>query len=184
MTSVEQHIIDEIIAENEQRLKTLRADFDPITGENAPGERRVLCIEDFPIPVQNVPVQMLEDPFVKEIYRCGSISRFLETTKDFDDCEDKPTVDDIIMLLFRIRFSEDFPFWSYYEIRIEDKVTGRMVPFKLNGPQIIVLNECEKMRRAGEPINLIICKARQWGGSTFCIFYQMWIGLFLSLIHI
>ena len=183
MTSVEQHTIDDILAENEERVKVLKAEFDPITGEDAPGERRWLCIEDFPIPVQNVPIQMADDPFIKEVARLGSIRKYLDTTKDFDDCETQPTVDDLIMLIFKIRFTEDFPFWAYYEIRIEDKVTGMMVPFKLNGPQIVVLNECEKLRRAGLPINIIICKARQWGGSTFCIFYQMWIGLFCAIKH-
>lgn len=161
----------------------LKADFDPITGENAPGERGYLCIKDFPIPMQKVPIQMLDDPFIKKIQEAGSIKNYLKSTDDFNDCQEKPTKDDIIMLIFKIRFSEDFAFWAYYEIRIEDKVTGVMVPFKLNGPQIIVLNECEKMRRAGEPINIIICKARQWGGSTFCIFYQMWIGLFCAIKH-
>ena len=178
-----QQVIDNILAENAVRMTTLRAEFDPITGENAPGERRHLCIQDFPIPVQNVPVQMFENGLVKRIHECGSIQRYLETTDDFDDCEELPTIDDIRMTLFRIRFSEDFAFWAYYEIRIEDKMTGRMVPFKLNRPQIIVLNTCEEMRRAGQPINLIICKARQWGGSTFCIFYQMWIGLFCCIKH-
>ena len=175
--------IQQILEENERRMVVLKADFDPITGENAPGERRHLCIQDFPIPVQNVPVQMFDDGLVRKIHESGSIQNYLNTTDDFDDCEDLPTVDDIRMALFRIRFSEDFAFWAYYEIRIEDKTTGRMVPFKLNGPQIIVLNVCEEMRRAGKPINLIICKARQWGGSTFCIFYQMWIGLYCTVKH-
>ena len=175
--------IQEILEENERRLITLKADFDPITGERAPGERRHLCIQDFPIPVQNVPVQMFDDPLVARLHECGSIRNYLNTTDDFEDCEDMPTVDDIRMMLFRIRFSEDFSFWAYYEIRIEDKMTGRMVPFKLNGPQIIVLNVCEELRRAGKPINLIICKARQWGGSTFCIFYQQWIGLYCTVKH-
>lgn len=183
MTSVEQHVIDEILSENEERLKSLNADFDPITGEGAPGDRAHLCILDFPIPVQNVPVQMLEDPLIKKIQQCGSIQHYLETTDDFDDCEELPTVDDMRMMVFRIRFSEDFAFWAYYEIRIEDKRTGKMVPFKLNNPQIIVLDICEEMRRAGKPINLIICKARQWGGSTFCIFYQQWLGLYCVEKH-
>jgi hypothetical protein len=183
MISVEQHIIDEILAENAERTRRLKADFDPITGENAPGERRPLVIKDFPIPVQYVPVEMLEDPFVRKLQACVSIKKYLKTTDDFDECDDRPSVEDLVMLVFRIRFAEDFAFWAYYEIRIEDKVTGMMVPFKLNGPQIIVLLECEKMRRAGVPINIIICKARQWGGSTFCIFYQMWIGLFCAVKH-
>ena len=183
MISVEQHIIDDILAENAERTRKLKADFDPITGENAPGERRPLFIKDFPIPTQYVPVEMLEDPFIKKVQACGSIKKYLKTTDDFDECADRPSIEDLVMLVFRIRFAEDFAFWAYYEIRIEDKVTGMMVPFKLNGPQIIVLLECEKMRRAGVPINIIICKARQWGGSTFCIFYQMWIGLFCAVKH-
>lgn len=183
MISTESLIIDEILAENEERLVKLYADYDPITGEKAPGERAHLCIQDFPIPVQNVPVEMLADPLIKKISVCGSIQEYLATTDDFDDCENLPTVDDLRMEIFRIRFSEDFPFWAFYEIRIEDKITGMMVPFKLNGPQIIVLLKCEELRRAGKPINLIICKARQWGGSTFCIFYQWWIGLYIAVKH-
>lgn len=162
MTTIEQHIINEIQKENELRMVRLRAEFDPITGENAPGDRAHLCIQDFPIPVQNVPIQMLDYPLVKQIAKKGSIQGYLDTTKDFKGCKDVPTKEDITMLLMRIRFAEDFAFWAYYEIRIEDKVTGRMVPFKLNGPQIIVLIICEELRRAGKPINLIICKARQW----------------------
>lgn len=183
MTSDIDRQIKDILEENERRTVALMADFDPITGEGAPGERRHLCIQDFPIPVQNVPVQMFDDPLVVRIHECGSIQNYLDTTDDFDDCEEQPTIDDIRMMLFRIRFSEDFAFWAYYEIRIEDKTTGCMVPFKINGPQIIVLDVCEELRRAGKPINLIICKARQWGGSTFCIFYQMWIGLYCTVKH-
>ena len=175
--------IRSILEENEKRLIDLKADFDPITGENGPLERKPLCIEDFPIPVQHVPVQMLSDPFIKKIVKAGSIEKYLDTTSDFDDCDIFPTEEDIIKEIFRIRFAEDFAFWAYYEIRIEDKETGRMVPFKLNRPQIEVLKICENLRRAGQPINIIICKARQWGGSTFCIFYQMWIGLFCCEKH-
>lgn len=183
MTSVEQHIIDEILAENEIRLKDLRAEFDPITGEDAPGERRHLCVQDFPIPVQNVPLDMFNDPLIQKVHTCGSIHNYLNTTDDYDDCEETPSKDDIIMQIFIARFSVDFTFWAYYEISIEDKTTGMMVPFKLNRPQIIVLEICEELRRSGCPINLIICKARQWGGSTFCIFYQMWIGLYCAEKH-
>ena len=182
MTSVKPHI-KEMLAENERRLIALRADFDPITGENAPGERRHLCVQDFPIPVQNVPVEMFDDPLIASIHEHGSIQNYLEKTHDFDNCTELPTIDDLRKEIFRVRFKEDLAFWAYYEIRIEDKTTGRMVPFKLNGPQIIVLLACEELRKAGLPINIIICKARQWGGSTFAIFYQMWIGLFHAEKH-
>lgn len=183
MTTVEPHIIDEILAENEKRMKELRAEFDPITGEDAPLERRHLCIQDFPIPVQNVPLDMFNDPLIQKLHACGSIQNYLETTDDFDDCDEIPEIDDIRMEVFKARFRVDFTFWAYFEIKIEHKTTGMMTPFKLNRPQIIVLEICEKLRREGKPINLIICKARQWGGSTFCIFYQMWIGLYCVEKH-
>ena len=183
MITLEPHIISDILAENEKRLKDLRAEFDPITGEDAPGERRHLCIQDFPIPVQNVPVDMFKDPLIMKLNRYGSIRKYLESTKDYNDCEQIPGIDDIRMEIFKSRFRVDFPFWAYFEIRIEDKRTGMMVPFKLNRPQVVVLNICEEMRRSGEPINIIICKARQWGGSTFCIFYQMWLGLYCAEKH-
>lgn len=183
MTTVEQHIVDEILAENAKRMKTLRAEFDPITGQDAPGERFLLTIPDFPIPVQYAPIEMQDLPLVKGIVKAGSIAKYLKTTSDFDDCGDAPTKDDIIRILLQNRFSYDFAMWAYYQIRIEDKRTGVMVPFKLINPQIIVLNECERLRKAGLPINIIICKARQWGGSTFCIFYQMWIALYRATKH-
>lgn len=183
MTTVEPHIVKEILAENERRMKTLRAEFDPITGQDAPGERFLLTIPDFPIPVQYAPIEMKEMPLVKGIMLAGSIKKYLKNTEDFAECSDAPSIDDIIRTLLQIRFSHDFPMWAYYEIRIEDKETGVMVPFKLNNPQIIVFNECERLRKAGLPINIIICKARQWGGSTFCIFYQMWIGLYQAIKH-
>ena len=183
MTTPEPHIIDEILAENAKRMKELRAEFDPITGKDAPLERRSLCIQDFPIPIQSVPLDMFKDPLIKKIHECGSIQNYLDTTTDFDECDEIPEIDDIRMQVFIARFRVDFAFWAYFEIRIEHKVTGRMCPFKLNRPQIIVLEICEQLRREGKPINLIICKARQWGGSTFCIFYQMWIGLFCAEKH-
>lgn len=183
MISVEQHTIDEILAENDKRMKALRAEFDPITGEDAPGERFLLAIPDFPISVQYAPNEMYDIPLVQNIVKAGSIKKYLKTTTDYNGCADKPEVDDIVRSLFCLRFAHDYTFWAYYEIRIEDKETGEMVPFKLNNPQIIVLNICEKLRKAGEPIDIIICKARQWGGSTFCIFYQMWIGLYCAVKH-
>lgn len=164
-------------------MKTLRAEFDPITGQDAPGERFLLTIPDFAIPVQYAPIEMKKMPLVQSIMRAGSIKKYLQTTTDFDGCKEMPTIDDITRILLQLRFAEDFPLWAFYEIRIEDKRTGVMVPFKLNNPQIIVFNECEKLRKSGCPINIIICKARQWGGSTFCIFYQMWIGLYRAIKH-
>ena len=183
MTTVEQHIISEILEENAKRMKALRAEFDPITGQDAPGERALLVISDFAIPVQYVPKEMLDIPLIRSLSNAGSIKKYLKTTSDFSDCLEKPDKEEMERIMFRLRFQHDFAFWAYYEIRIEDKETGEMVPFRLNNPQILVLNICEELRKSGVPIDIIICKARQWGGSTFCIFYQMWIGLYCAVKH-
>ena len=113
MISVEQHIVDEILAENAKRMKTLRAEFDPITGQGAPGERFLLTIPDFPIPVQYAPIEMKEMPLVQSIMLAGSIKKYLKTTTDFDGCKEKPTIDDITRILLQMtRQFSDGTIWD------------------------------------------------------------------------
>ncbi|MCQ2219796.1 MAG: hypothetical protein MJZ12_00300 [Prevotella sp.] len=161
--------IDRILEENERRWVTLRADYDPITGEGAPGERVKLEIPDFAIPVQYVPKEMMKNTLVKKIVRCKTIAKFIEKYG-----KGELTYHDVELSLRRIRHKHDFLFWAYFCIRIKAKVGG-MVRFKLNLAQLDTLKDCEEMRLAQQPIGLVIDKARQWGGSTFCIFYQAWI---------
>ena len=74
-------------------------------------------------------------------------------------------------------YREDFERWARDCVRITDKLTGRPVPFRLNAPQRRVLGVLEEMRRGGEPIRLIMLKARQWGGSTLVQTYMAWMQL-------
>lgn len=166
-------IYSSIIAENEIRKKRLQADFDPVTGADAPGERVLLHIPDFALPDQWVPVEMMRNTLVKNILKYGSIRKFI-SNHPFEDAP--PTFEDVEKQLRRIRHKHDFIHWAYMCIRIKAKKGGR-VRFKLNYAQVIVFLECEALRKAGRPIDIIICKARQWGGSTFSIFYQMWLAL-------
>ena len=166
-------IYSSIIAENEIRKKKLQADFDPVTGADAPGERVLLHIPDFALPDQWVPVEMMRNTLVKNILKYGSIRKFI-SNHPFEDAP--PTFEDVEKQLRRIRHKHDFIHWAYMCIRIKAKKGGR-VRFKLNYAQVIVFLECEALRKAGKPIDIIICKARQWGGSTFSIFYQMWLAL-------
>ncbi len=166
-------IYSSIIAENEARKKRLQADFDPVTGADAPGERVLLHIPDFALPDQWVPVEMMRNTLVKNILKYGSIRKFI-SNHPFEDAP--PTFEDVEKQLRRIRHKHDFIHWAYMCIRIKAKKGGR-VRFKLNYAQVIVFLECEALRKAGMPIDIIICKARQWGGSTFSIFYQMWLAL-------
>ena len=116
---------------------------------------------------------MMRNTLVKNILKYGSIRKFI-SNHPFEDAP--PTFEDVEKQLRRIRHKHDFIHWAYMCIRIKAKKGGR-VRFKLNYAQVIVFLECEALRKAGKPIDIIICKARQWGGSTFSIFYQMWLAL-------
>ena len=168
-------LIDTILAENEVRTSDLLAEYDPVTGEGLerflPEKRVRLSIPDFAIPVQYVPASMMKVSLVKGIVKAGSIDSYIETHQWKGE---RPDHIDIERRLRRIRHKYDFCFWAYFCIRIKAKRGGR-IRFKLNYPQLIALALCEKLRAAGVPINIIILKARQWGGSTFCFFYQTWI---------
>jgi hypothetical protein len=60
---------------------------------------------------------------------------------------------------------------------ISDKGKGRDTAFTLNRPQRIYLKAMEKLRLENRPIDIILCKARQWGGSTLTQLYMLWIQL-------
>lgn len=174
MTRDEQREISKIVNENKRRLKALKAEYDPITGEGALGERVKLKLSDYHIPLQYVPVEMMELALVQELKKAGSIAKFINTHKWQKKA---PTVAAVAEKLNDLREQYDFQYWAYTQIHIDDKELRGLIRFKLNYAQIVVLTECEKLRKAGKPINIIICKARQWGGSTFSIFYQWWIAI-------
>ena len=173
---MQEDIYSQIIEENEKRLKHLQADYDPVTGEGLDellGEERVrLEIPDFAIPVQYVPREMMENKLVRDVAKAGSIEAYIAKKKWKYGIPDHLEIERRIR---RIRHKHDFCHWAFFCIWIKHKKLKKRVRFKLNLPQLIVLAKCEELRRAGEPIALIILKARQWGGSTFCFFYQVWL---------
>ncbi|MBR5660574.1 MAG: terminase [Bacteroidales bacterium] len=169
-------IYKRITGENERRLRRLRAEYDPVTGEGLAellGERRVrLDIPDFAIPTQWVPEAMMRNPLIKAVVKAGSIERYIASKKWVYGVPDKLEIERRIR---RIRHKHDFCHWAYFCVWIKHKRLKKRVRFMLNLPQLIVLAKCEELRGAGVPIALIILKARQWGGSTFCFFYQVWL---------
>ena len=173
---MQEDIYSSFLAENEKRWKRLRAEYDPVTGEGLAellGEKRVrLAIEDFAVPVQWVPAEMMHNKMIREIARAGSIEKYISIKKWKYGAPDHLEVERRIR---RVRHKYDFCFWAYFTIKIKHKQKRRRVRFVLNLPQLQTLAKCERMRRAGVPIALIILKARQWGGSTFCFFYQVWL---------
>ena len=77
--------------------------------------------------------------------------------------------------IMKVRFREDPEFALYATDKIEDKVTGNMIPFKLNYPQRKLLKIFEDLRTSGAAIRVVILKARQWGGSTLTQLYIKWL---------
>lgn len=165
--------INEIVEENTRRYKALCADYDPVTGKDAPLERVELHISDFAIPVQYIPEKMMRVKLIQLLSKYGSIKRLLKE----HPFKERHSALDIERQIRRIRHKYDFCFWSYFQIHIIDKTGNGEIRFKLNYAQIIVFLQCEKLRESGAPINIVICKARQWGGTTFCLFYQSWLAL-------
>lgn len=169
-------IINGILAENEKLWKRLRADYDPVTGEGVAeltGLKRVkLSIPDFAIPVQWVPPEMMQNKMVKEIRKAKTIDNYIATKKWKYGAPDRLEIE---RRLRRIRHKYDFVAWAFFCIKIRHKKLKKRVRFVLNLPQLIAFAKCEQLRAQGVPISLIILKARQWGGSTFCFFYQVWL---------
>ncbi len=80
----------------------------------------------------------------------------------------------------RARVKHDFEYWCWRCVKITDKMTGRLIPFVLNRPQRRLLGEMERQRLDGQPVRIILLKARQWGGSTLVQVYIAWLQLVVN----
>ena len=169
--------ISKILQENERRRAIVFAPFNPITGEGSIGQRVAFTVSDYPIPTQYLPVEMMDEPFVKKLSKAGSVDAFIRDALILpvtDEARDK-----VVEEFIRIRQKHDYPFWAAMFAYIKRKGGGTDVLFRLNRPQRKLIKRLEKMRKAGKPIRLILLKARQWGGSTAIQIYMAW----LQLVH-
>lgn len=169
--------ISKILQENERRRAIVFAPFNPITGESSIGQRVAFTVSDYPIPTQYLPVEMMDEPFVKSLSKAGSVDAFIRDALMLpvtDEARDK-----VVEEFIRIRQKHDYPFWAAMFAYIKRKGGGTDVLFRLNRPQRKLIKRLEKMRKAGKPIRLILLKARQLGGSTAIQIYMAW----LQLVH-
>lgn len=169
--------ISKILQENERRRAIVFAPFNPVTGEGSIGQRIAFTISDYPIPTQYLPVEMMDEPFVKSLSKAGSVEAFIRDALLLpvtDEARDK-----VVEEFIRIRQKHDYPFCAAMFVYIKRKGGGTDVLFRLNRPQRKLIKRLEKMRKAGKPIRLILLKARQWGGSTAIQIYMAW----LQLVH-
>ena len=169
--------IQAIIKENGRRNAEIYAKFDPVSGEGSVGERKRVVIDDFPISVQWLPVEMLRVPLVRQIVECGSVRAFLPDNLNVEYTEEDRLK--VIEQFVRIRCRYDFAFWAAVFVYIKRKGGGEDILFRLSRPQRRFVERLERLRKAGKPIRIVLLKARQWGGSTVSQLYMAW----LQLVH-
>lgn len=181
MAQVTDKEIDELVAENQRRHDDIYGTYDPWTGENCYDmeHRELLELPDFMIKKMWVPRECMRTLLYRQLRQVGSLKNFIIQVmrKEYEE-RSYYTKRYIMMLTFeimKVRFREDPEFALYATDKIEDKVTGDMIPFKLNYPQRKLLKIFEDLRTSGKAIRVVILKARQWGGSTLTQLYIKWI---------
>lgn len=157
----------EIIRENSRRKAVMYSPYDPITGLGSTIERVAVPITDSSILY--LPKSMSALAAVTLIVKHGSIKNALAAIgQQGNELE-------FLSGLQEERLNHDFEFWAFTTVKIQDKQTKELIPFKLNRGQRKTLARLERMRLEGIPIRAILLKARQWGGSTLVQMYMAWI---------
>lgn len=165
--------ITKLLKENERRKNIINAPFNPITGQGSVGKRVRVHIPDFILPEQWLPESMARTELVKAIVRAGSIRRFLSDVLNVEPTDTEASK--VSLQLIRLRYLHDFPFWCATLVKVKKKGGGDDVLFNLWYPQRRLVETFEESRLAGEPIRIIMLKARQWGGSTTTQLYMAWL---------
>lgn len=166
---------DKTIKENIKRLGAISAVYNPITGEGSTAiPRKKIHIEGFPLQEIYIPTTMLKEESINKLVDLGA-NQYIEE-KQGHSATNKNIVS--LWLEFCLtRIKHDFEYWARSMTTISDKGKGRDIPFTLNRAQREYLTAMERLRLAGKPIDIILCKARQWGGSTLTQLYMLWIQL-------
>ena len=166
-----------IIQENEKRRMQICSPYNPITGEGSTSvPREHIIIKGFPLEEMNLPTAMIADDDVSSLIEHGAVEYL--RMQGHNNPEQRHILQ-LWLAFCRKRLKYDFEYWAKSTATISDKGKGRDISFTLNRPQRQYLKALETLRIAGRPIDIILCKARQWGGSTLTQLYMLWI----QLIH-
>lgn len=144
-----------MIKENRRRVSLrLTEGYNPKTGTYAWGERETVTTPLRDMKLARVPKSMTAD------------ARYAKAKKN-------------AAAWHALRCEHDFEYWCVSCVKIKPKTGYEHVPFVLNRGQRKVLAVLEEQRTSGEPIRVIILKARQWGCSTLIQNYMAWIQMCL-----
>lgn len=162
--------IQQILTENQRRNAEINTTFNPITGEGSLGERQQVCITDTGDPhTLFLPTTMMTDGWMA---RAADLHSLRAT-------DPRASESDLRLRYTLLRCRHDFAYWAARFVKIKPKQGGDDMPFVLNRPQRRLINALEEQRLAGQPLRLILLKARQWGGSTATQIYMAWWQLIL-----
>ena len=162
-----------VIQENERRLKAMHEAYDPIMGIGSP-------IQRFKFRINNntciwLPESMRSLDWMQKFLNFKHLGWAFKSIFG-DNYHDK--IPEALYEINKERIVHDFEFWAATCVKIQDKMTKELIPFKLNRAQRKLLKRYEERRLSGKPIRVILLKARQWGGSTLTQLYMAWIQLF------
>lgn len=166
--------INNILEENRRRNELINAPYNPVTGYGSTSiERESVFISGAPIENMYLPVYFAKTPFVTMLSENGIEGFMYDLELDYTE----ENVEEVWRSFIRERIKFDFEYWAFTFIPIKAKGKPYDIQFLLNRAQRHLLRILEDMRLAGEPIEIILLKARQWGGSTLIQFYMLWIQL-------
>lgn len=166
--------VEDIIQENLRRLEVIHTPYDPQVGTEYSDiiKRSKIEIPDAPLPVQYIPVEMESEWVVQLIRQEGSLKKAAKAAFGKDS---QRAILRMYRYFIKTRCRYDFEYWGCTQIKIKLKGKPKRDYLVLNRAQRYFLTKLEELRKAGQPIFIILLKARQWGGSTLTQMYMFWI---------
>ncbi|MDR0618889.1 MAG: hypothetical protein LBG17_03200 [Bacteroidales bacterium] len=169
--------ISAIIAENKRRKSLLNEEYTPVSGEKGTYGERVKFIWRYKGEKIRwfIPVMMLKEDCVALVKK-HNIDGLIDIIRQQNGVSVEGKT--IVKNLIRLRCKYDFEFWAACFAIIKDKETSEMMKFVLRRPQRKLLRAILDQFYDNIPIRIILCKARQWGGSTLVQIFMEWLQIF------
>lgn len=162
--------VQQILEQNRRHKERLFVRYDPLLGEGSPILRVRLNLTKDHTKYVNIPIWMAECAYLKEMIAIGDVETYCEYSR-IDIAE-------MMAALHHLRCMYDFEYWCATCCFIKDKMSGRMVNLILNNGQRKLYKAQADKQFARKPVRIIVCKARQWGGSTETEAYMLWVQTF------
>jgi len=159
--------MSKLLQENALRNAILDAPYDPYLGIGSSIERQLFEVKEFESAI-HLPLAMMNLPWVQQLAEIGSIKDFVRLEgRNYEPLAFKVDPEKTVReMFFNERLDSDFEFWAAVCAKIKPKKGGTVIPFVLNYPQRLLWSEIYDMISKDMPINLILDKSRQFGGST------------------